>query len=112
MRFESYESLVKWMSERGRAGTLSIVRDELEVSVKEEAETLADLAVLRGAFQRKGKRLVEECRRDAENHFVEEINEMLESGVPETLGHWTVLTYRRKPKVWAIAKMISEVSDE
>jgi len=110
MRFETYDDLCTWMGKRGRAGNLSLVRDELDRAVDEEAEVLADVAIGRGDFQRRGKKLMEECRRDAEQHFVEEINEMLANGPPEELNHWVVLTYRRKPKVWAIAKSIYEAS--
>ena len=41
MKFETYDDMCAWMNKRGRKGNLSLVRDELERAVEEEAEALA-----------------------------------------------------------------------
>jgi hypothetical protein len=37
---------------------------------------------------------------------------MLANGDPEPLNHWTMMTYRRKPVAWAVAKAIYDQHSE
>lgn len=47
-----------------------------------------------------------QCEKDAQEHYVEEINYFLLNSVKPTA--MTVMGYRRKPHAWAIADAIKE----
>lgn len=101
-KFESYESMMKWMTARGRKSSYASLAQYIEIEVERESAVLLRRAVL--SDTRKQEELEAECRRDAEEHYLEEINEYLESDVPPPpLDHRTLMTYRRQPVAWAIA---------
>ena len=49
-------------------------------------------------------------RKDAEAHFLEEINYFIKN--PESLSPWVIMSYRRRPKAWAVAASIQEHNDK
>ena len=77
----------------------------LQTCVKEETQVLLDAELQAQGRKRKSKKLEAQCAREAQDHYVEEICEMVEDGI-SPLNHWSVISYRRKPKVWAIAGAI------
>lgn len=78
----------------------------LEDCVEEEAEHLLESELVMMERLRRSKKLLDECRKDAQEQYVAEISEMIESDRP--MSHWTVISYRRKPKAWAVAGAIRE----
>lgn len=76
----------------------------LRTCVREEAEVLLEDEIRAQGRKRKSRKLEAQCTREAEEHFAEEVSEMVIQG--SELTPWTVISYRRKPKVWAIAGAI------
>lgn len=105
--FESYLALIEWMTKRGNKAAMSSAYSYLEREVTKEAEVLADLSIANGTYRRRTKRLREECRTDAEEHYLEEINEFLAAS-PRELSHQELISYRRRPHAWAVARMIQD----
>lgn len=118
--FKNYEDLLGWMNKRGRKSGLAMTREYLEAEVEKEAQVLVRIATRTAVDprstpmedMRRDVQLYEECLADAREHYVEEINEMLANGDPEPLNHWTMMTYRRKPVAWAVAKAIYDQHSE
>jgi len=106
MNFDSYESLENWMLSRKRSADLKNIHSYLIECVEREARSLVEHAVSTGRAQRRSKGLLKECTKDAQEHYCEEINEAFASNEP--LHHWTMMSYRRKPHAWAVAKGILE----
>ena len=106
MRFESFKSLEEWMLNRERKADLKNIFSYLELCVERETDSLVEQAISSGKRERKSAGLSAECLQDAQEHYCEEINEALDNNEP--LHHWTVMSYRRKPHAWAVAKGILE----
>jgi len=106
MKFESYEALEEWLLNYSRAADLKNIHSYLVECVDRETRSLVEQALSAGKAQRRSKGLTAECTADAKEHYCEEINEALECSEP--LSHWTVISYRRKPHAWAVAKGIVE----
>tara|TARA_Y100000034_G_scaffold119963_1_gene162284 strand:+ start:540 stop:878 length:339 start_codon:yes stop_codon:yes gene_type:complete len=99
--FDTFDALQDWMDGRP---DITNVAEFLRISVDEEAKVLLDYEIETGVRARRCKSALQANRRDAEEHFLEEINEFLQEDTD--LTHWTVMSYRRKPKAWAVARAI------
>ena len=104
--FSSYENLEEWLTHRTRKADLKSIHSYLAECIEKETNSLVENSLRGGRAQRRSKRIIEECARDAQEHYCEEINEALESNQP--LHHWEVISYRRKPHAWAIARGIAD----
>jgi tRNA A37 N6-isopentenylltransferase MiaA len=80
----------------------------LETCVETEAQDLVEQELKTTERQRVTKKLENECLADARETFVEEISGVLSNPEATPLHHWSVIGYRRKPAVWAIAAAIRE----
>lgn len=110
-KFESYDGMLKWMTTRGRKSKYSSLVQYIEIEVEREAAVLLRRAVL--SSTRTQEELEDECRQDAKEHYLEEINEYLDSDVPPPpLDHRVLMAYRRKPVAWAIASEIFRLESE
>lgn len=107
MKFDTYEDLTGWMTQRGNKAALSPALSYLEEAIAEEAQVLVTLALQNGTQSRSSQKLVRECEQDAREHYLEEINEFL-GAPPRQLGHMELVTYRRRPNAWAVANWIHE----
>lgn len=96
-----------WLTARVRKADMDTVLQYLEGCVEEEAEHLLESELVMMERLRRSKKLLDECRKDAQEQYVEEISELIESDRP-IMSHWTVISYRRKPKAWAVAGAIRE----
>jgi len=104
--FVEYKDLEDWLTARVRKADMDAILEYLRMCVEEETEVLlADELRAQGRV-RTSKKLRAQCRREAQEHYVEEISQLMESEEP--LSHWTVISYRRKPKAWAIAGQIKQ----
>lgn len=102
--FANYEELTSWLTDSRRRADMSLVMSFLEDIVIEEAACLVDREMKERS--RKSKKLQEECLRDAQEHYCEEISELINSARP--MSPMTVIAYRRTPKAWAVAGAIRE----
>ena len=109
MQFESYEDLVSWMSHKDRQADLKSIFSYLEECISKETNSLMQVALRRGDRSRVTKKFEQECHEDACQHYVDEINEALRCDEP--LSHWHIISYRRKPHAWAVAKGIVEYKE-
>jgi len=98
--------MTQWFTHRKRKADMDPVLQYLNTCVEDEAEYLLEGELRRADRSRRSKRLLQQCEREAQEHYTEDVVTMLESDSP--MGHWTVISYRRKPKAWAIAGAIKE----
>ena len=104
--FVKYEDLEDWLTQRVRKADMSAILEYLQDCVEDETEVLLAEELRSQGRKRSSKKLEEQCRREAQEHYVEEVSELMESSKP--MSHWTVISYRRKPKAWAIAGAIKQ----
>lgn len=104
--FVKYEDLEGWLTQRIRKADMSALLEYLRECVEDEMEVLLANELRSQGRKRSSKKLEEQCRREAREHYVEEVSELMES--PKPMSHWTVISYRRKPKAWAIAGAIRQ----
>lgn len=104
--FVRYEDLEDWLTQRVRKADMSAILEYLQDCVEDEAEVLLAEELRSQGRKRSSKKLREQCRREAQEHYVEDVSELMESSEP--MSHWTVISYRRKPKAWAIAGAIKQ----
>jgi len=104
--FATFEEMTGWLTARKRKADMDAILQYLENCVEEEAEHLLLEELATKGRERRSRKLLEECRVDAREHYTEDVVTMLESDSP--MSHWTVISYRRKPKAWAIAGAIKE----
>ena len=81
---------------------LNAVSNYLRMCIAAEAKELYKM----DKKQNKSAANKEQCTKDAEEHYLEEINYFLENEVKPSA--MTVMGYRRKPHAWAIADYIKE----
>ena len=104
--FETYEELSAWLTERKRRVDMSSLHSFLERCVEEEAEVLLREEMRTQGRKRSSKRLKNQCRAEAEEQYVEEISAKIADADEFEMTQWTVIAYRRRPKVWAISEEI------
>lgn len=104
--FVTYDDLEKWLTTRGRKADMDAVLEYLRGCVQEEAEVLLAEEIRSQGRERSSKKLRNQCLQEAQEHYAEEVSDMVKGGA--ALSPWTVISYRRKPKVWAIAGAIRE----
>lgn len=104
--FNTFEEMTEWFTDRKRKADMDAVFQYLNSCVEEEAEYLMEGELRRSERSRKSKRLFQQSEREAQEHYTEDVTSMLKSDSP--MGHWIVISYRRKPKAWAIAGAIKE----
>jgi hypothetical protein len=85
---------------------MDTITQYLEDCVEEEAEHLLHGELRTMERARRSRKLLEKCRVDAQEHYAEDVVTMLEA--EGEMNHWTVISYRRKPRAWAIAGAIKE----
>lgn len=107
MEFETYDDLIAWMEKRGNKAAMTSALSYLTQSVHAETVALTDMSINNGTHHRRTKRLVTECQADARGHYLEEINEFL-AEEPRELTHVELISYRRRPHAWAVARMIHD----
>jgi hypothetical protein len=108
MKFDTYEALTSWMTQRGNKADLSSALSYLESAVSDEAETLVAMAIRNGLYQRRSEKLALESEQDAKDHYLEEINHYLEEAHVSGLTAMELISYRRRPHAWAVASLIRE----
>lgn len=108
--FESYEEMKNWLEARRRKADMDAVSTFLEECVTKEAAHLARVEMQNTGRKKTSAKLKDKCRKEAEEHFAEDVSVMLNSDNDE-LSPWAVITYRRKSKAWAIAGAISQRMD-
>jgi hypothetical protein len=85
---------------------MSSILDFLRGCVEEETQVLLDTELRVQGRKRSSKKLEAQCREEAREHYVEEVAEIIRSGwMPSP---WAVISYRRKPKAWAVAGAIKQ----
>lgn len=104
--FVDYEDLENWLTKRGRGADMDAILQYLQQCVKEEAEILLAEELRVSGRQRSSKKLQSQCLKEAQEHYVEEVSELIDSGWSPS--PWAVISYRRKPKAWAIAGAIKK----
>lgn len=104
--FGTFEELTGWFTSRTRKADMDSVLQYLNACVEEETEYLLEGELRRMERSRRSSKLLRQCEAEAQEQYTEDVTSMLESDAP--MGHWTVISYRRKPKAWAIAGAIKE----
>jgi hypothetical protein len=102
----TYSDLEGWLTRTARKADMSAILGYLQDCVEDEMEVLLAEELRSQGRRRSSKKLVAQCRREAQEQYAEEIAEMIEGDVE--LSAWTVISYRRKPKAWAIAGAIKQ----
>ena len=106
MGFQDYEELEGWLVARVRRADMGAILSYLRQCVQEEAEILLEEELRSQGRKRRSKKLLAKCLAEAQEHYAEEVSEMVKSG--SGISPWGVIAYRRRPKVWAIAGAIRD----
>lgn len=95
--FKSLKEVHSFLNEKG----LTRISSFLTEAVAQETKDLCSI----------NKDSAEQNQKDAEEHFLEEINYFLGKGEFNSLNPRLIINYRRRPKSWAVAAMIGETDD-
>ena len=104
--FVNYQEIEDWLTGKFRRADMDATLLFLRECVEEEMEILLAEELRVQGRKRRSSKLENQCRIEAQEHYTEEISQLIES--PEPMSHWTVISYRRKPKAWAIAGAIQQ----
>ncbi len=87
---------------------MSSLHSFLEKCVSTEAEILLREEMRVQGRKRSSKRLRSQCTAEAQEQYVEEISAKISNSEEFKMTPWTVIAYRRRPKVWTISEEIRE----
>ncbi len=104
--FVNYQEIEDWLTDTTRRADMDATLLFLRECVEDEMEVLLAEELRMQGRKRRSSKLEDQCRIEAQEHYTEEISQLIES--PEPMSHWMVISYRRKPKAWAVAGQIQQ----
>lgn len=94
MNFKTIAEVHEWLKQEGLTRVSSFLAEAIDQEIRDLCKVNDDT--------------VENNRKDAEVHFLEEINFFLGEGRGREFDPNLIINYRRRPKSWAVATMIEE----